>query len=179
MVMYDEKNHRAGLTVFKGVAGLSLYDGKATERANLQVDNNGPGLRLVDADGKAGFNLWVAPLGGGPDFSMYDSAGKLRVDLVAAMLANVLAYAERDLFHTNEGSPRLIVRLRCASAYAAAFSLPCSMSSTGSEGATQFLALTLYTDACIPSALCSENKRRCSPPTLTSAQTPSSNIVKF
>jgi hypothetical protein len=61
-----------------------------------------------------------------------------------------LAYAERDFFQTNEGSSRLAVRLRWASAYAAAFSLPCSMSLTGSEGATQFLALTLYTDACTP-----------------------------
>src|SRR6202163_111753 len=50
------------------------------------------------------------------------------------------------------------------------------MSSTGSEGATQLFALTLYTEACTPCALCSEKSRKCSPPTLTSAQTPSVSI---
>src|SRR5258708_12322796 len=88
------------------------------------------------------------------------------------------AYAERAFFHSKGGSSKLPARLRCAAAYAAAFSLPCSISSTDSDGAIQVLALTLYTDACTPIALCSENKRRCSPPPLTSATTPSSNITK-
>src|ERR1019366_913454 len=43
----------------------------------------------------------------------------------------------------------------------------------------QLFALTLYTDACTPWALCSANNRRCSPPTLISAHTPSINIGGF
>src|ERR1019366_6485981 len=43
----------------------------------------------------------------------------------------------------------------------------------------QLFALTLYTDACTPWALCSANNRRCSPPTLISAHTPSINIGEF
>src|ERR1700757_5213681 len=53
------------------------------------------------------------------------------------------------------------------------------MVSAGSEGAIHFLALTLYTDACTPCAFCSEKSRRCSEPTLTSAQTPSSNMEEL
>ena len=44
------------------------------------------------------------------------------------------------------------------------------------EGAIHLFALTSYTDACIPSALCSEKSLRCSPATLISAQTLSSSI---
>src|ERR1019366_10269513 len=43
----------------------------------------------------------------------------------------------------------------------------------------QLFALTLYTDACTPWALCSATNRRCSPPTLISAHTPSINIGEF
>jgi hypothetical protein len=49
--------------------------------------------------------------------------------------------------------------LQVGLAYSAAFSLPCSISSTGSEGAIQLFVLTLYTDACTPWALCSEKSR--------------------
>src|SRR5208283_3689311 len=65
---------------------------------------------------------------------------------------------------------------RYALACSTARSFPCSISSTASEGAIQFFAFTLYTDACTPIALSSENSRRCSPPILTSAQKPCSNI---
>jgi hypothetical protein len=49
----------------------------------------------------------------------------------------------RDLTQFNSGSADLVACLRYASAYAAAFSLPCSILSTGSNGAIQYLALTL------------------------------------
>jgi hypothetical protein len=85
-------------------------------------------------------------------------------------------YPALEFFHSNGGSSKLPEFRRYVLACAAALSFPCSISSTGSEGAIQFFAVTLYTDACTPCALCSENNRRCSPPTLTSAQTPWSNI---
>src|ERR1035441_6391951 len=50
------------------------------------------------------------------------------------------------------------------------------MSSTGSDGAIHVFALTLYTEACTPSAFISEKSLKCSPPALISAHTPSSNI---
>jgi hypothetical protein len=40
----------------------------------------GPTQNLTDSEGKAGFTLWVAPLGIGPDFNMYNGAGKLGCD---------------------------------------------------------------------------------------------------
>jgi hypothetical protein len=52
-------------------------------------------------------------------------------------------YAARASFHFNDGSSRLPAFFRYASAYVTAFSLPCSIVSTDSEGAIQFLALTL------------------------------------
>src|SRR5580704_15568566 len=88
-------------------------------------------------------------------------------------------YAELDFFHSNDGSSKLPDFRRYALACATALSFPCSISSTGSEGAIQFFAVTLYTDAWTPCALCSENNRRCSSPTLTSAQTPWSNIEEL
>jgi len=73
------------------------------------------------------------------------------------------------------GSSECAARFKYARARSAALSLPCSISSTGSEGASQLFVVTLYTDACTPCALCSEKSRRCSLPTLTSAHTPSVN----
>jgi aminobenzoyl-glutamate utilization protein B len=60
-----------------------------------------------------------------------------------AALNSVSDYAERDRFQANGGSSRLAARRRYAAACAAARSLPCSMSSTVSEGATQTLPVTL------------------------------------
>ena len=88
-------------------------------------------------------------------------------------------YTERDFFHVNGGSSKLAAFRRYALACSAALSFPCSISSTDSEGAIQFFAFTLYTDACTPRAFSSENSRMCSPPSLTSAQTPCSNIEEL
>jgi hypothetical protein len=71
-----------------------------------------------------------------------------------------LNYAERDFFHSNGGSSKLPACRRYALGCGAALSFPCSISSTSSEGAIQFFAFTLYTDAWTPSALRSENNRK-------------------
>ncbi len=52
-----------------------------------------------------------------------------------------VGYAERDFFHVNEGSSKLAA-CRYTLACSAALSFPCSISSTVSEGAIQFFALT-------------------------------------
>jgi len=52
-------------------------------------------------------------------------------------------YAERDFFHSNNGISKYPALYKYALAYAVALSFPCSISSTGSEGAIQFLAVTL------------------------------------
>jgi hypothetical protein len=59
-------------------------------------------------------------------------------------------YRERESFQFNGGSSEFAASFRYAPACSAALSLPCSISSTGSEGAIQLLVLTLYTDACTP-----------------------------
>ncbi len=51
MVLYDEKSHRAGLAVWKGIPGLTLYDEKGTERAGLVAPDGGPSLKLEDQNG--------------------------------------------------------------------------------------------------------------------------------
>jgi hypothetical protein len=85
-------------------------------------------------------------------------------------------YADRAFFQTNSVSSKYPILLKYARACASAQSFPCSILSTVSEGAIHVLAITLKTEACTPCAPCSENSRRCSPPTFTSAHTPSSSI---
>src|SRR6516165_11223959 len=87
-----------------------------------------------------------------------------------------LIYTERDFFQFNGGSSESATRRKYAFAYLSARSFPWSMSSTDSDGAIQVLVFTLYTEACTPLGVCSEKSRRCSWPTITSAQTPCSNI---
>jgi len=98
-----------------------------------------------------------------------ESAG-LHLDL--HLKGSFVDYAERDFFHSNGGNSKWPALQRYTLACATALSFPCSISSTSSEGAIQFFAFTLYTDAWTQSALRSENNRKCSSPTLTSAQTP-------
>src|SRR5580704_17155672 len=88
-------------------------------------------------------------------------------------------YAERAFFHSSEGNSRFARSFRYFSACFAAISLPSSMLSTVSDGAIQVFVLTLYTDACTPIALSSENNRKCSLPTFTSAHCPLSSILKL
>jgi hypothetical protein len=126
LILYDEKVQRAGLAVWNGIPGLTLYDEKGTERAGLDLKQSGPTLRLVDGESKAGFNMWVAPLGAGPDFSMYDATGQLRVDLVAP-----------------EGLPSL--KLEDRNGYSAIFgSANLTTPSTGREERTSAASLTLF-----------------------------------
>src|SRR2546429_4403882 len=65
-------------------------------------------------------------------------------------------YAARDSFHFNGGSSRFATCLREASADVAAFSFPCLIFFTDSEGAIHFLAFTFLTDVCTPLVVCSE-----------------------
>ena len=87
-------------------------------------------------------------------------------------------YRDRDCFHVNGGISEFAACFKYARARSAALSFPWSISSTGSEGASQLFVVTLYTEACTPWALCSEKSRRCSLPTLISAHTPSVNMVE-
>ncbi len=108
LLLYDERIQRAGVAVWKGIPGLTLYDEKGTERAGLDLKQSGPMLRLVDANSKAGFNMWVAPLGAGPDFSMYDASGELRVNLVAPDSGPSLKLADHNGYSAIFGSTDLI-----------------------------------------------------------------------
>jgi hypothetical protein len=54
-----------------------------------------------------------------------------------------VAQADRDAFHCNDGSSIPAALWRYSWACAAARSLPCSISSTGSEGAIHVLEMTL------------------------------------
>ena len=60
------------------------------------------------------------------------------------------AGASGNSFHVNGGSSEFAACFRYVLAYPSALSLPCSISSTGPEGAIQLFVLTLYTDACTP-----------------------------
>lgn len=99
---------RIGLGVWKGIPGLTIYDEDGTERAGLDLKQSGPMLSLRDATSKGGFNLWVAPLGAGPDFSMYDARGELRVDLVAPNGGPSLKLEDQDGYSAIFGSTDLL-----------------------------------------------------------------------
>jgi hypothetical protein len=90
-------------------------------------------------------------------------------------------YTEQDFFTVNEGSSKLAAFQRYALDVPPLYLFLVRYPPQFSEGAIQFLAFMLYTVACTPRALSSENSRRCSPPTLalTSAQTPWSNIEEL
>lgn len=98
---------RVGVGVWKGIPGLTLYDESGNERAAIQTEKSGPTLKLSDLDGKAGFNVWVAP-GAGPDLSMYDASGQLRVDLVAPRGGPSLMLEDENGYSAIFGSTDLI-----------------------------------------------------------------------
>lgn len=98
---------RVGLGVWKGVPGLTLYDGSGNERAAIQTEESGPSLKLTDSDGKAGFNVWIAPRAG-PDLSMYDASGQLRVDLVAPNGGPSLKLEDENGYSAIFGSTDLV-----------------------------------------------------------------------
>jgi len=87
-----------------------------------------------------------------------------------------LAYTERDFFQFSGGSSEPATRRKYALAYLCAQSFPSLMSSTDSDGAIQVFPVTLKTEAWTPLGVRSENSRKCSVPTITSAQRPSSNM---
>ena len=66
------------------------------------------------------------------------------LDKIAKVERTYADYAERDFFHSNNGGiSKRPALCKYALAYASALSFPCSISSTGSEGATQFFVVTL------------------------------------
>ena len=77
----------------------------------------------------------------GDDAGSRSFAGFLRV-YVAVNCYGERGYCERAFFHCSGGNSKLAA-LRYACAYAAALSLPSSMSSTASEGAIHSLVRTL------------------------------------
>jgi len=65
------------------------------------------------------------------------------LDKIAKVEQTYADYAERDFFHSNNGISKCPALCKYALACASALSFPCSISTTGSEGETQFFVVTL------------------------------------